>query len=161
MAKKEKEIKTNAMRILDALKIPYEVLQYTVDAFEDGVQIADLEGVPREESFKTLVMRSKSGGYYVFVLPVEKEVDLKAAARAVGEKSLEMIHVKEITEITGYVRGGCSPVGMKKEYPTVLAEEALSFPMIYVSGGRIGSTLHLKTEDLIRAAGAKVAAFTM
>jgi Cys-tRNA(Pro)/Cys-tRNA(Cys) deacylase len=156
MAKKEKEIKTNAMRILDALKIPYEVLQYTVDAFEDGVQIADLEGVPREESFKTLVMRGKSGAYYTFVLPVEKEVDLKAAARAAGEKSMEMIHVKDINAITGYVRGGVSPIGMKKEYPTVLAGEAAAFERIYVSGGRIGSTIHIRTKDLILATGAKV-----
>ena len=151
MAKKEKEIKTNAMRILDALKIPYEVLQYTVDAFEDGVQIADLEGVPREESFKTLVMRGKSGAYYTFVLPVEKEVDLKAAARAAGEKSMEMIHVKDITALTGYVRGGVSPIGMKKEFRTFIAEEAKAYEKIYVSGGRIGSTLHLNTEDLLRA----------
>ena len=159
--KKEKEIKTNAMRILDRMKIPYEVLQYEMDSFEDGVQVADLEGVPREESFKTLVMRGKSGGFYVFVLPVEKEVDLKAAARAVGEKSVEMIHVREITEITGYVRGGCSPVGMKKAYPTVLAKEAEAYEKIYVSGGRIGSTLHLKTADLIKASGAVIHAVTL
>lgn len=161
MAKKEKEIKTNAMRILDALKIPYEVLQYTVDAFEDGVQIADLEGVPREESFKTLVMRGKSGAYYTFVLPVEKEVDLKAAARAAGEKSMEMIHVKDITALTGYVRGGVSPIGMKKEFRTFIAEEVKAYEKIYVSGGRIGSTLHLNTEDLLRAAKAETAPFTV
>ena len=161
MAKKEKEIKTNAMRILDALKIPYEVLQYTVDAFEDGVQIADLEGVPREESFKTLVMRGKSGAYYTFVLPAEKEVDLKAAARAAGEKSMEMIHVKDITALTGYVRGGVSPIGMKKEFRTFIAEEAKAYEKIYVSGGRIGSTLHLNTEDLLRAAKAETAPFTV
>ncbi len=160
MAKKDKEIKTNAMRMLDRMKIPYEVLQYELEAFEDGIQIADLEGVPREESFKTLVMRGKSGDYYVFVLPIEKEVDLKAAARAVGEKAVEMIHVKDITAITGYVRGGCSPIGMKKKFRTVIAEEANGFDEIYVSGGRIGSTLHLKTADLIRAAEAVTAAIT-
>ncbi|MDO4620737.1 MAG: Cys-tRNA(Pro) deacylase [Lachnospiraceae bacterium] len=161
MAKKEKEIKTNAMRILDRMKIPYEVLQYEVESFEDGVQIADLEGVSHEASFKTLVMKGKSGGYYVFVLPIEKETDLKAAARAAGEKSMEMIHVKDITAITGYVRGGCSPIGMKKDYPTIIAEEAKEFEKIYISGGRIGSTLYLKTEDLQKAARAKFAAFTV
>ncbi len=160
MAKKEKDIKTNAMRILDRLGISYEVLTYEVPEFEDGIQIADIEGVPRGESFKTLVMRGKSGGYHVFVLPVEREVDLKAAARAVGEKSVEMIHVKDITAVTGYVRGGCSPVGMKKEYPTVVAREAEAFERIYVSGGRIGSTIRLRTEDLLRAAHASLADFT-
>ncbi len=160
MAKKEKDIKTNAMRILDRLGISYEVLTYEVPEFEDGIQIADIEGVPRGESFKTLVMRGKSGGYHVFVLPVEREVDLKAAARAVGEKSVEMIHVKDITAVTGYVRGGCSPVGMKKEYPTVVAREAEAFERIYVSGGRIGSTIRLRTEDLLRAAHASFADFT-
>ena len=160
MSKKEKDSKTNAMRILDRLKIDYEILTYEVPEFEDGIQVADLEGVPRGESFKTLVMRGKSGGYFVFVLPVDKEVDLKAAARAVGEKSVEMIHVKEITQITGYVRGGCSPVGMKKEYPTVVAREAEAFQKIYVSGGRVGSTIHLKTGDLLRAARAKLADIT-
>ena len=161
MARKEKEIKTNAMRMLDRMKIPYEVLQYEVPDFEDGSQVADLEGVSHEESFKTLVMQGKSGEHYVFVLPIDREVDLKAAARAVGEKSVEMIHVKDRTPLTGYVRGGCSPIGMKKAFPTVIAEEAEGFEKIYVSGGRIGSTLHLKTADLARAAGARFAAFTV
>ena len=156
MAKKEKDIKTNAMRILHRKKISYDVITYEVPDFESGIQIADIEGVPHEESFKTLVMKGKSGGYCVCVLPIEKEVDLKAAARAFGEKSLEMIHVKDISAITGYVRGGVSPIGMKKEYPTVLAGEAAAFERIYVSGGRIGSTIHIRTEDLILATGAKV-----
>ncbi len=156
MAKKEKEIKTNAMRILERKKIPYEVLQYEVKEFEDGSQIADIEGVSHEASFKTLVMQGKSKAYYVYVLPIEEEVDLKAAARAVGEKSVEMIHVKDLTAITGYVRGGCSPIGMKKQFVTVIAKECLQFEKIYVSGGRIGSTLYLKTEDLIKASEAKV-----
>ncbi len=161
MAKKAKEIKTNAMRILDRMKIPYEVLQYEVKEFEDGSQIADIEGVSHEASFKTLVMQGKSKAYYVYVLPIEKEVDLKAAARAVGEKSVEMIHVKDLTDITGYVRGGCSPIGMKKQFVTVIAKECEAFERIYVSGGRIGSTLYLKTEDLIRAAKAEVKDFTI
>ncbi len=161
MAKKEKEIKTNAMRMLDRAKIPYDVLQYEVKEFEDGSQIADLEGVSHEASFKTLVMQGKSRAFYVYVLPIEKEVDLKAAARSVGEKSVEMIHVKDLTEITGYVRGGCSPIGMKKQFVTVIASECSAFERIYVSGGRIGSTLYLKTEDLIRVTRAKVADITV
>ena len=144
MSRKEKEIRTNAMRILDRMKIPYEVLQYEVEHFEDGVQIADIEGVSRDASFKTLVMKGKSGEYFVFVLPVEKEVDLKAAARAVGEKSVEMIAVKDITAVTGYVRGGSE-----------------NFEKIYVSGGRIGSTLYLRTDDLMRAASAETYDFTV
>ena len=161
MSRKEKEIRTNAMRILDRMKIPYEVLQYEVEHFEDGVQIADIEGVSRDASFKTLVMKGKSGEYFVFVLPVEKEVDLKAAARAVGEKSVEMIAVKDIMAVTGYVRGGCSPIGMKKEYRTVISAEAENFEKIYVSGGRIGSTLYLRTGDLMRAASAEMYDFTV
>ena len=158
--KKEKDVKTNVMRILDRQKVEYEVLTYEVPEFEDGSQIADIEGVSHDESFKTLVMRGKSGQYYVYVLPIEKEVDLKAAAAAVHEKSVEMIHVKDITAVIGYVRGGCSPIGMKKEFPTILAREAEQYEKIYVSGGRIGSTVRLKTADLIRVTGATVADIT-
>ena len=157
---KDKEIKTNVMRQLDRLKIPYEMLTYEVDEFIDGIQVADLEGVPHENSFKTLVAEGKSGGFYVFVLPIEKEVDLKAAARAVGEKSVSLIHVKDITKLTGYVRGGCSPIGMKKKFPTVVAKEAENFSEIYVSGGRIGSTVRLTPADLIYACDAVYADLT-
>ena len=122
---KEKTVKTNAMRMLDKLKIPYDVLTVDIPEFVDGVQMAKLEGVPVQESFKTLVLQGKSREYYVFVLPVEKEIDLKRAALAVGEKSVEMIHVKDITKITGYVRGGCSPLGMKKKFRTVIAAELM------------------------------------
>lgn len=109
MAKK-KEIKTNAMRILDKNKIKYEVLQYECDEFIDGLHTAEKTGAPVEQSFKTLVLQGKSKQYYVFVLPIAEEIDLKHAARLVEEKSVEMIHVKDITDITGYVRGGCSPL---------------------------------------------------
>ena len=95
-------------------------------------------------------MRAKSGQFYVFVVPIAEEVDLKAAARAVNEKSVEMIHVKEITAITGYVRGGCSPLGMKKQFPTIIHETAASFDKIYISGGRIGTTITVNPDDLIR-----------
>ena len=155
---KEKTVKTNAMRMLDKLKIPYDVLTVDIPEFVDGVQMAKLEGVPVQESFKTLVLQGKSREYYVFVLPVEKEIDLKRAASAVGEKSVEMIHVKDITKIT---RGGCSPLGMKKKFRTVLAAEGCEHESIYVSAGKIGTSMHLKTDDLIRAAEAEVADFTV
>lgn len=144
-----KEIKTNAMRILDRQKIPYGIIQYECDEFIDGVHVAEQAGVPVEQSFKTIVMRGKSGQYYVFVLPTASEADLKAAAKAVGEKSIELLHVKEITAVTGYVRGGCSPLGMKKQFPTVLHESAVAFDTIYVSGGRIGTTISVNPDALL------------
>ena len=144
-----KEVKTNAMRILDKNKIPYEILNYECDEFIDGLHSAELTGAPVEQSFKTLVMQGKSKQYYVFVLPIAEEVDLKAAARTVGEKSVEMIHVKDITAITGYVRGGCTPIGMKKQFPTVLHESAKYFDKVYVSGGRIGTTITVNPDALL------------
>lgn len=144
-----KEVKTNAMRILDKNKIPYEILNYECDEFIDGLHSAELTGAPVEQSFKTLVMQGKSRQYYVFVLPIAEEVDLKAAARTVGEKSVEMIHVKDITAITGYVRRGCTPIGMKKQFPTVLHESAKNFDKIYVSGGRIGTTITVNPDALL------------
>ena len=158
MAKdKEKDIKTNAMRILDRMKIPYEVVTYECDEFVDGVHVADMLGQAYEKSFKTLVLEGKSRQYYVFVLPIAEELDLKAAARAVREKSVEMIHVKDINAITGYIRGGCSPLGMKKQYPTVIHESAKDLDEMIISGGRIGSQIILKPDDLIRAARAHYA----
>ena len=145
-----KEVKTNAVRILDKNKIPYELLTYECDEFIDGIHTAEITGVPVEQSYKTLVMQGKSKQYYVFVVPVSAEVDLKAAARAVSEKSVEMIHVKDITAITGYVRGGCSPLGMKKQFPTVIDSTAEAFDEIYISGGRIGTTIRLGTRDLAK-----------
>ena len=145
---KEKEIKTNAMRILDRQKIKYEVLQYECDEFIDGLHTAEKTGAPVEQSFKTLV-----------VLPIAEEVDLKKAAKAVGEKSIEMIHVKDITAVSGYVRGGCSPIGMKKQYPTVIQECAAQFDKVYVSGGRIGTTLCMAPEDLKKVSRAEYADF--
>ena len=143
-----KEIKTNAMRILDRNKIPYEILQYECDEFIDGLHTAEKTGAPVEQSFKTLVMQGKSRQYYVFVVPIAGEVDLKAAAKAVGEKSVEMIHVRDITAITGYVRGGCSPLGMKKQFPTIIHKTAADFDKIYINGGRIGTTIVVNPEAL-------------
>lgn len=147
---KEKEIKTNAMRILEKNKIPYETIQYECEEFIDGLHTAQKTGAPVEQSFKTLVVQGKSKEYYVLVIPIAEEIDLKKAARVLKEKSIEMIHVKDITKVTGYIRGGCSPLGMKKQYPTVIHQSALKYKEIYVSGGRIGTTLRLRPEDLAK-----------
>ncbi len=156
---KQKEIKTNAMRILDKHKINYDVLQYECEAFIDGLHTAEKTGAPVEQSFKTLVLQGKSGQYYVLVLPIAYEVHLKNAAKLLHEKSVEMIHVKDITAITGYVRGGCSPLGMKKQFPTYIHESAEKFSKIYVSGGRIGTTLCLNPQELAAVTGAHFGAF--
>ena len=147
---KEKEIKTNAMRILDRQKVKYEVLQYECDEFIDGLHTAEKTGAPVEQSFKTLVAQGKSKQYYVLVLPIAEEVDLKKAAKAVGEKSIEMIHVKDITAVSGYVRGGCSPIGMKKQYPTVIHSSAQELDEMIVSGGCLGKQILLNPQDLLR-----------
>lgn len=152
-----KEQKTNAMRILDKNKIDYTVNTYECDGFIDGVTVADLLGQPYGSSFKTLVAVGKSGGHFVFVLPIAEEVDLKAAARAVNEKAVELIHVKELFALTGYVRGGCTPIGMKKAFPTVIHESVLNFPTVIVSGGRIGAQIFIAPQDLVRVTRAKVA----
>ena len=145
---KEKEIKTNAMRILDRQKIKYEVFQYECDEFIDGLHTAEKTGAPVEQSFKTLVAQGKSKQYYVLVLPIAEEVDLKKAAKAVGEKSIEMIHVKDITAVSGYVRGGCSPIGMKKPFPTYLDETAQLYDEIGVSAGCRGCQVLLDPMQL-------------
>ena len=150
MAKdKEKDVKTNAMRILDTLGVPYEVITYTCDEFTDGVHLAEQLGQPAEQTFKTLVAEGKSGGYFAFVIPVAEELDLKAAARAVGEKAVELIHVKDLLATTGYIRGGCSPIGMKKPFPTYLDETAQLYDEIGVSAGQRGCQILLAPEDLI------------
>lgn len=152
-----KEAKTNAMRMLDRLKINYTVNSYECDEFIDGVHIADMLGQSRESSFKTLVTVGKSGNYYVFALPVDRELDMKKCARAVGEKSLEMVHVKDINAVTGYIRGGCTPIGMKKQYRTVIHLTARDHDKIIVSGGRLGLQLVLAPDDLAAACGGEFA----
>lgn len=144
---KSKEIKTNAMRILDRMKIPYTTHTYECDEFVDGKQTADLLGFPHEIMFKTLVTVSPDKNYFVFVLPIDEELDLKKAARAASAKSLSMIHVKEITAVTGYIRGGCTAIGMKKQYPVFVHQSALSHPGIIVSGGKIGVQIELDPRD--------------
>lgn len=155
-----KEVKTNAMRILDKQRISYELIQYECEEFIDGIHTAEKTGVPVEQSFKTLVVQGKSSLYYVLVIPIAEEINLKAAARVLGEKSIELIHVKDITAITGYVRGGCSPIGMKKQFPTYIDDSARNFAKIYVSGGRIGTTLALSPEELKKVSRAEYAGLT-
>ena len=156
-----KEVKTNAMRILDKNKVKYETIQYECDEFIDGLHTAEKTGAPVEQSFKTLVAQGKSRQYYVCVIPIAEEVHLKNAAKLVGEKSVEMIHVKDITAITGYVRGGCSPIGMKKQFRTVIDSSAQQYDEIYVSGGRIGTTLKLSPEDLRKTVRAEYGELTV
>ncbi len=151
------ENKTNALRILDKLKIPYGTRTYDCENFEDGLQAAKLLGESPDKVFKTLVTVGKSAKYYVFVLPVNRGMDLKKCAGTVGEKSLETVHVKDIRDITGYVRGGCSPIGMKKPVRTVIHESARSLDHVIVSGGRLGLQLILTPDDLIRACSGEYA----
>lgn len=160
---KQKEEKTNVMRILEQKKIPYTSHAYAHEegVAVDGVTVAKAMGQDPECVFKTLVARGASKGIYVFVIPVADTLDLKKAAKAVGEKSIEMVHVKEINALTGYVRGGCSPVGMKKEYPIVFHETAEIIDTIAVSAGKIGYQVELAPAALIALAGAKTADLTV
>lgn len=157
---KNKEIKTNAMRILDRMKIPYEHYTYECDEFIDGMQVVEKLKLDPVKVYKTLVTVSPSKEYFVFVIPVAGELDLKKAARAVGQKALAMIHVKDINQITGYIRGGCTAVGMKKQYVTVIDDSAEQLSSMIVSGGRIGSQIELTPLDLAKASQAKFAAVT-
>ncbi len=149
----KKDEKTNVMRVLDGKKISYEAHLYEQDASLTGEDIAALNGEDPERVFKTLVTQGKSGAYYVFVVPVKAELDLKKAARAAGEKAIAMIKQKDLLALTGYVHGGCSPIGMKKAFPTFLHETAILYDRIFVSAGRVGCQIELKTDDLIAAAG--------
>lgn len=153
-------IKTNAMRILDKAKVEYAFAEYEYDENDlNGKHIADNMGAPYSQVFKTLVTRGQ-GGFYVFCIPVDKELDLKKCARAAGVKSVEMIAVKEMLSVTGYIRGGCSPVGMKKFYPTFFDQSALSQEKIAVSAGVRGGQIILEPETLINFVKAGVASLT-
>jgi Cys-tRNA(Pro)/Cys-tRNA(Cys) deacylase len=150
--------KTNAMRILDKKKIAYELLTYeNKDGKIDGLSVAGKIGKVPTSVFKTLVAQGTSKGIYVFIIPVAEELDLKKAAKAAGEKKIEMIAVKDIQKWTGYIRGGCSPVGMKKAYPTFIHESASALETIVVSAGKIGIQLELKASELLLITGAKLA----
>ena len=153
MAKKKDE-KTNVMRILEQKGISYTPWLYEENEGPDGtreygVHVAQVLGQDPARAFKTLVARGSSGGYCVFDIPVTESLDLKKAARAAGEKSVELLAVKDITAVTGYIRGGCSPVGMKKRYPTWFHETALSFESIYVSAGNIGASVEIAPQALL------------
>lgn len=155
----KKIVKTNAARLLDKEKIAHDVLQYDPeDGKIDGVSVAEKIGYPPEVVYKTLVAAGSSRQNYVFVVPVAEELDLKAAAKAAGEKKIEMVPVKDILGLTGYIRGGCSPLGMKKAFPTFIAEQAQVLEEIIVSAGKIGMQLKLSPEDLIKATGGRYAA---
>ena len=146
--------KTNAMRILEKEKIPYEMFTYPVtEEHQDGVTVAKLCGQDEDTVFKTLVCKGSSKNHCVFVIPVAAELDLKKAAKAAGEKSMEMIHVNDINKVTGYIRGGCSPIGMKKLFPTFFHESALEQNFIIVSGGKRG--FQIKCEPKLLASACK------
>jgi Cys-tRNA(Pro)/Cys-tRNA(Cys) deacylase len=152
------KVKTNAMRILDTQKVHYEILTYDAnDGKIDGVAVAGKIGKDPAQVYKTLVAVGASKNLYVFVIPVEAELDLKKAAREAGEKNVEMLPVKDIQKFTGYIRGGCSPIGMKKNYPTILDATAEELETMIVSAGKIGFQVELAPEELVKAAAGKYA----
>ncbi len=154
--------RTNAMRMLDAAKIPYEVLTYEVDESDlSGVHIAEQLPYPPEMIFKTLVAHGDKTGYLVFCIPVAKEIDLRTAASLTGNKKIEMVHVKDLLALTGYIRGGCSPVGMKKKFPTFFDSSALSLDRITVSAGMRGAQLLLNRAELMRFVDGKALEITV
>ncbi len=155
------QTKTNAMRLLDKSRIVYQVHEYPhSEQAVDGQSVARLLGQNPEQVFKTLVTQGASRQYYVFVVPVCEELDLKQAAKAVGEKKVEMIAVAEINKVTGYIRGGCSPIGMKKRYTTVFDQSICKHGSVMVSGGKIGTQIELSAEDLLKLCGGKTEQIT-
>lgn len=140
--------KTNVMRIIEQKKLPYVSHYYGDTDAVSGVEVAAAMGEDPEKVFKTLVCTGKTGNHYVFVIPVKEELDLKKAAKAVGEKSMEMLKSKDLLPLTGYIHGGCSPIGMKKQFRTVIHESASSLEKIFFSGGKIGFQVEVRVEDL-------------
>ena len=152
-------VKTNVMRLLDAAHIVYETGTYEVDENDlSGSHAADLMGVDHDRMYKTLVLKGEKKGYLVCCIPVDEELDLKKAARAAGEKKVEMIHVKDMFDITGYIRGGCSPIGMKKHFPTYIEETAQIFDKISISAGQRGVQVILNPEELAKYVDAQFVA---
>ena len=149
--------KTNVMRVLDSKKISYESHTYEPDPTLTGEQIAGILGEDPEKVFKTLVTQGKSGQFFVFVVPVKEELDLKKAAKAAGEKSISMIKQKELLPLTGYVHGGCSPIGMKKQFKTFIHETAPQYDKVFVSAGKVGCQIELAPGDLISVVGCETA----
>ena len=155
---KQKEEKTNVMRVLEQKKAPYTPHTYPVgDTAPDGVTVAQMLGQDPEAVFKTLVAKGASGGYYVFDIPVAETLDLKKAAKAVGEKSVAMLPARDLLPLTGYVHGGCSPVGMKKRFPTVFHESCMAQETICVSAGKVGFQVEVRPADLIALVGGTTA----
>ncbi|MFR7936277.1 MAG: Cys-tRNA(Pro) deacylase [Clostridium perfringens] len=153
---KDKKLKTNAMRILDSKKVPYEMLSYeSEDGKIDGISVAHKIGVDEKNVFKTLVAQGTSKELYVFVIPVAEELDLKNAAKIAGEKKVEMIAVKDILKYTGYIRGGCSPIGLKRDYRTFIHESAKGLNFMIVSAGKIGHQIKLNPNDLVEVVSGK------
>jgi Cys-tRNA(Pro)/Cys-tRNA(Cys) deacylase len=151
------QVKTNAMRQLDAKKISYRVMMYeSKDGKIDGASVAEKIQRNADEVYKTLVTQGASKELYVFVIPVEEELDLKKAAKAAGEKKIEMIPVKDIQKWTGYIRGGCSPIGMKKLYPTFIDSQAANQAVIIVSGGKIGVQIEITPQELLTITNGKL-----
>ncbi len=150
----KKENKSNAMRILEKNHITFETFTYECDEFIDGLHTAEILGFPKEIMYKTLITVGKSKEHYVFAIPIAEELDMKKAARSVQEKSLEMLPLKDLTKVTGYVRGGCTAIGMKKNFKTVIDNSALNFDEIIISGGRIGLQLKLAPAALAKVANA-------
>lgn len=154
-------IKTNAVRLLDLKKVDYILHEYDApEGFLDGVSVARVTGIDPDRVFKTLVTQGASKEFYVCVIPVAMELDLKKAARHFGEKKLEMIPAKDITKVTGYIKGGCSPVGMKKQFKTAIDQSASAFDRIVVSGGKVGLQMDLPVNSLLEAAAAALADLT-
>ncbi len=154
--------KTNAMRILDKAGILYGTYEYDhSDGQIDGISVANKMGQPVEQVYKTLVTQGASREYYVFIIPVAAELDLKAAAKAVGEKAVAMIKVADINKITGYIRGGCSPIGMKKDFKTVLDSSCDGLDKIIVSAGKLGHQIELDPSDLTKLIKCKTESITM
>lgn len=154
------EIKTNVMRALDKHKINYKHYTYADTDAVSGMEVATVLGQNPEQVFKTLVTTGKSGNHYVFMLPVEKELDLKKAAHAVGEKHVEMLKSKELLPLTGYIHGGCSPIGMKKFFKTTINSSAKDFPTIIFSAGKIGYQVEISLEELAKVVKFQLANIT-
>ncbi|ABG83950.1 ybaK/ebsC protein [Clostridium perfringens ATCC 13124] len=153
---KDKKLKTNAMRILDSKKVSYEMLSYeSEDGKIDGISVAHKIGVDEKNVFKTLVAQGTSKELYVFVIPVAEELNLKNAAKIAGEKKVEMIAVKDILKYTGYIRGGCSPIGLKRDYRTFIHESAKGLDFMIVSAGKIGHQIKLNPNDLVEVVSGK------
>ena len=158
MSAKSRQMKTNAMRMLDNSNVPYQVSEHELkDAFTSGSDLARMFGQDPDRVFKTLVLQAKKDEYYVCVVPVDATLDLKKAERVFGVKKLQMLPMKELLGVSGYVHGGCSPIGMKKPFPTFIHESALDIDKIFVSAGRVGLQIELAPQDLIGTAGCQPA----